>query len=62
MSQEDLHYRIFELLVELSPNDDICDLVWSAITGDEALDAAIDGKPSERPARAEREAVPAGAS
>ena len=61
MSQEDLHYRIFELLVELSPNDDICDLVWSAITGDEALDAAIDGKPSERPARAEREAVPAGA-
>jgi AAA domain len=61
MSQEDLHYRIFELLVELSTNDDICDLAWGAITGDDALDAAIDGKPSVRPARAEREAVPAGA-
>lgn len=25
MSQHDLQYRIFELLLEHSPNDDICD-------------------------------------
>jgi hypothetical protein len=61
MSHEDLHYRIFELLVELSPDDDICDLVWGAASGEEALDAAIEARPSTRPVRAERDAVPAGA-
>ena len=61
MNQDDLLYRILELLVEHSPDDDVCDLAWGAVNGDDELDAAMDGAHPDRPQRAERALAPAGA-
>jgi recombinational DNA repair ATPase RecF len=61
MNQDDLLYRIFELLVEHSPDDDVCDLAWGAVNGDDELDAAMDGRASDRPKRTGRAPAPAGA-
>lgn len=51
MSQDDLQERIFDLLVERSPDDDVCDLAWGAVSGDSELDAVLAGGSLERPTR-----------